>query len=77
MRVAIGTDHAGFELKERLKRELEALGHEVDDLGTDSTDPVDYPDFCFPVGERVARGEQPDRHRWLTAVPQAAATRTR
>ena len=57
MRVAIGTDHAGFELKQRLARELEALGHEVVDLGTSSTESVDYPDFCFPVAERVARGE--------------------
>jgi RpiB/LacA/LacB family sugar-phosphate isomerase len=57
VRVAIGTDHAGFALKERLKRELEVLGHEVADLGTWSTEPCDYPDFCFPVGERVARGE--------------------
>jgi RpiB/LacA/LacB family sugar-phosphate isomerase len=57
VRVAIGTDHAGFPLKERLKRELEALGHEVADLGTWSTEPCDYPDFCLPVGERVARGE--------------------
>lgn len=57
MRVAIGTDHAGFELKELLRRELESLGHEVFDAGTFSTAPVDYPDFCFPVAERVARGE--------------------
>jgi len=57
MRVALGTDHAGFELKERLKRELLALGHQVVDLGTHSTEPVDYPDFCFPVAERVAAGE--------------------
>lgn len=57
MRVALGTDHAGYELKERLKRELETLGHDVVDLGTNSTEPVDYPDFCFPVGEMVARGE--------------------
>ena len=57
MKVAIGTDHAGFPLKLRLVRELERLGHEVQDLGTNSSDPVDYPDFCFPVGERVARGE--------------------
>lgn len=56
MRVAIGTDHAGFELKERLKAELAALGHAVDDVGTFSTEPVDYPDFCFPVAERVADG---------------------
>ncbi len=58
MRVAIGTDHAGFPLKERLRRELEALHHEVVDVGTWAESPaVDYPDFCFPVGERVARGE--------------------
>ena len=56
MKVAIGTDHAGFELKQRLVRELNRLGHEVDDCGTFSTDPVDYPDFCFPVAERVADG---------------------
>jgi RpiB/LacA/LacB family sugar-phosphate isomerase len=56
LRVAIGTDHAGFALKERLKRELGALGHEVTDVGTFSTDPVDYPDFCFPVAEMVAGG---------------------
>ena len=57
MNVAIGTDHAGFELKQRLKRELEVLGHRVIDVGTFSTEPVDYPDFCFPVGELVSRGE--------------------
>jgi ribose 5-phosphate isomerase B len=58
LKVAIGADHAGFELKERLKRELARLGHQVVDLGTHSgTEPVDYPDFCFPVGEMVARGE--------------------
>jgi RpiB/LacA/LacB family sugar-phosphate isomerase len=58
MRIAIGTDHAGFALKERLVRELEALQHEVVDVGTHAeTPPVDYPDFCFPVAELVARGE--------------------
>ncbi len=58
MKVAIGTDHAGFPLKERLRHELEALHHEVVDLGTWGAEPaVDYPDFCFPVGERVSRGE--------------------
>ena len=57
MRVAIGTDHAGFELKERLKLALREWGHEIDDLGTYSTEPVDYPDFCFPAAERVARGQ--------------------
>ncbi|OGF15317.1 MAG: ribose 5-phosphate isomerase B [Candidatus Eisenbacteria bacterium RBG_16_71_46] len=58
MRVAIGTDHAGFALKERLKAELLRLGHEVRDFGTDSAEAaVDYPDFCFPAAEAVARGE--------------------
>ena len=57
MRVAIGADHAGFPLKERLKRELAALGHQVTDLGTDSVVPVDYPDFVIPVAEKVARHE--------------------
>lgn len=58
MRIAIGTDHAGFALKERLVRELEALRHEVVDVGTHAdAPPVDYPDFCFPVAEMVARGE--------------------
>jgi ribose 5-phosphate isomerase B len=57
VRVAIGTDHAGYALKERLVRELEALGHQVADVGTWSTAPCDYPDFCFPVAEQVARGE--------------------
>jgi RpiB/LacA/LacB family sugar-phosphate isomerase len=57
VRVALGSDHAGFDLKERLRRELLALGHQVEDCGTFSTDPVDYPDFCFPVAEKVARGQ--------------------
>ena len=58
MRVALGSDHAGFALKARLIRALAALGHEVQDLGTHAAEPpVDYPDYCFPVAERVARGE--------------------
>jgi len=57
MRVAIGSDHAGFELKQRLVAELRRLGHEVEDLGTHAAEPpVDYPDYCFPVAERVAGG---------------------
>lgn len=56
MRVAIGTDHAGFELKERLKTALVAWGHTVEDHGTFSAETVDYPDFCFPAAESVARG---------------------
>ena len=57
MRVAVGSDHAGYELKERLKRELGSLGHEIVDFGTGAAQPpVDYPDFCFPVAEAVATG---------------------
>ena len=57
MKVALGSDHAGYELKERLKRELAGLGHEVVDFGTGAAEPaVDYPDFCFPVAEAVAAG---------------------
>jgi RpiB/LacA/LacB family sugar-phosphate isomerase len=57
VRVAIGSDHAGFALKERVKSELQRLGHEVQDLGTGSAEvSVDYPDFAIPVGERVASG---------------------
>ena len=57
MRIAIGTDHAGFECKERLKNALAALGHEVTDFGTHSTEPVDYPDFVRPVAQAVAAGD--------------------
>jgi|SRR5438552_13960125 len=57
MRVAIGSDHAGFELKQHLVGTLERLGHDVDDLGTDSTEPVDYPSFCAAVARAVVKGE--------------------
>jgi ribose 5-phosphate isomerase B len=58
MRIAIGSDHAGFPLKEAVRAELQRLGHEVVDVGTNSgTESVDYPDFAIPVAERVARGE--------------------
>jgi ribose 5-phosphate isomerase B len=57
MKVAIGADHAGFELKAHLVGELERLGHEVDDLGTHSPDSVDYPPICAAVGRAVARGD--------------------
>jgi len=56
MKIAVGADHAGYELKERLKGYLEAKGHEVIDLGTGSTESVDYPMFGFAVGEAVASG---------------------
>lgn len=57
MRVAIGSDHAGFELKQHLVATLETLGHEPVDLGTDSTESVDYPAFCAAVGRAVVRGD--------------------
>jgi ribose 5-phosphate isomerase B len=57
MKVAIGADHAGYEEKENIKKTLEELGVEYVDLGTNSTDSVDYPDFGKAVGEAVANGE--------------------
>jgi ribose 5-phosphate isomerase B len=56
MKIAIGSDHAGFGYKKRLKRELAALGHTVTDFGTDSTEPVDYPVIIRPFAEAVADG---------------------
>lgn len=57
MRVSVGSDHAGFELKGLLIEHLALLGHEVVDLGTHSNDPVDYPEFGAAVGRSVASGE--------------------
>ena len=57
MRIAIGTDHAGWPYKEALIEDLEASGHEIADHGTHGPDSVDYPDFARPVAESVARGE--------------------
>lgn len=57
MKIAIGADHAGFEEKEKLKKTLDEIGVEYEDLGTNSTDSVDYPDFAQKVGEAVASGE--------------------
>lgn len=56
MKIACGFDHAGFPLKAEVIGVLEELGHEVLDLGTDSTDPVDYPDTALAVGRAVAEG---------------------
>lgn len=55
--IPIGADHAGFELKERLKRELADLGYEPVDVGTHSADSTDYPQYAHTVADRVARGE--------------------
>lgn len=57
MKIAIGSDHAGFLYKEMIKDHLLSRGHTVHDFGTHSTDPVDYPLFIRPVAEAVARGE--------------------
>ena len=57
MRVAIGSDHAGFALKAHLIETLISLGHDVDDMGTNSQEPVDYPPICAAVARAVAKGE--------------------
>ena len=56
MKVAVASDHAGYPLKARIIEELGKLGHETVDLGTDSTDPVDYPDYSRAVAEAVLEG---------------------
>jgi len=57
VRIAIGSDHAGYRYKEMLKAALAERGHQVQDFGTDSPEPVDYPAFIRPVADAVARGE--------------------
>jgi ribose 5-phosphate isomerase B len=56
MRIAIGSDHAGYDLKRHLVATLRRDGHEVSDLGTDSNEPVDYPVFCAAVARAVVSG---------------------
>jgi ribose 5-phosphate isomerase B len=56
VRVAIGSDHAGYALKEDLRGYLEGLGHDVTDHGTDSTEPTDYPPICAAVARAVRDG---------------------
>lgn len=57
MRIAVGSDHAGLEWKEKVKAILRTLGHEVIDFGTNSKDSVDYPDFGIKVAHAVADGD--------------------
>ena len=57
MKIALGSDHAGFRYKEKIKEMLPSLGHEVVDFGTDSEESVNYPKFIRPAAEAVARGE--------------------
>ena len=56
MRIAIGADHAGFDLKQTIAAYLRQCGHEVIDAGTTSTDPVDYPDFAEAVAKLILSG---------------------
>lgn len=57
MRVAVASDHAGFPLKDEVMRVIRAAGHEVLDLGTDSTEAVDYPDFAEKLGSAIVDGK--------------------
>jgi ribose 5-phosphate isomerase B len=57
MNIALGSDHAGFDYKEKIKELLQTLGHEVHDCGTFTPGPVDYPLFIRPVAEGVAAGK--------------------
>lgn len=56
MKIALGSDHAGYRYKEEIKRFLAGLGHDVQDVGAHSEDPVDYPLFIRPAAEAVAAG---------------------
>ncbi len=57
MRIVIGADHAGFEAKEKLKKFLQGLGHDVSDFGCYSAEPVDFPDIALLVGDAVRKKE--------------------
>jgi ribose 5-phosphate isomerase B len=57
MRIAVGSDHAGFAFKDAIARRLSALGHEIDDCGCFSAESVDYPDYAALVARKVAVGE--------------------
>jgi len=57
MKISIGADHAGFEMKERVKQYLESRGHDVVDVGTHSTESTDYPPYAFKVAEAVRDGK--------------------
>ncbi len=57
MRIAVGSDHAGFNLKTEIAAHLKAAGHDIVDLGTDDTTRVDYPDYGEAIGRAVASGD--------------------
>lgn len=56
MKIAVGCDHRGYEAKRRLLPSLQKLGHEIVDLGSDGSGPVDYPDYAIPVARAVSEG---------------------
>ena len=56
-KIALGTDHAGYQMKEVVKAHLKKKGYEVIDFGTDSEEAFDYPDYCRPAAESVAKGD--------------------
>ena len=57
MKIAIGSDHAGYDLKEEVKKILQSLGHQVIDFGTDAKESVDYPDYGLKVAHAVIKGD--------------------
>jgi ribose 5-phosphate isomerase B len=57
MKIALGTDHAGYDYKERIKQYLVQRGHEIKDFGTFSSESCDYPDFIYPAALSVAKGQ--------------------
>jgi ribose 5-phosphate isomerase B len=57
MKVAVGSDHAGYTLKQRLVEKLKSSGHQVEDVGTFSEESTDYPDYAAAVGRKVAAGD--------------------
>jgi ribose 5-phosphate isomerase B len=57
MRIAVACDHAGFPLKDDVMRVISEAGHQPVDLGTDSTEPVDYPDFAAKLGQAILQGQ--------------------
>jgi ribose 5-phosphate isomerase B len=72
MRIAMASDHAGRALKEEIKAQLRAGGHEVTDFGTDTDDPADLPDHVYPAALSVARGEA-DRGIFVDGVGYGSA----
>ena len=56
MKISLACDHGGLSLKQAVREHLEALGHQVEDFGTDSQESCDYPDFAAPAAQAVARG---------------------